>query len=92
MGAPLLGGALNRDIMVPNIFVYCDMVFVFQGIPPRGKKPNKLREKNSQINRSLEEMLAKMENTQLFNSDLYVQPDGMLTPCFLPLFVPTTPF
>ncbi len=50
----------------------------FQGIPPRGQKPNKLREKIAQINSSLEELLPKLENVQFSPIDpsLYIQPNG----------------
>ena len=55
----------------------CIFLIIFQGIPPRGKDPNPLREKNSQINASLEELLPDIENTQYFSADLYVHSDGL---------------
>lgn len=53
-----------------------------QGIPPRGKFPNKLREKIKAINESVSSRIADVDNAQFYAVDasLFVQSDGSISP------------
>ena len=50
----------------------------FQSIPPRGQAPNPLREKISEINRSLADIIPDMESTQFVEVDpvIFYASDG----------------
>ena len=54
----------------------------YQGIPPRGKFPNKLREKIQAVNDSVAARIGDVENAQFYAVDasLFVQADGSISP------------
>ena len=47
----------------------CYLIFLLQSLPPRGEKPNPVREKFVTINRALEERLADTPNTTFVGID-----------------------
>ena len=60
----------------------CKSVSGYQGIPPRGKFPNKLREKIQAVNDSVAARIGDIENVQFYAVDasLFVQADGSISP------------
>lgn len=54
---------------------------IVMGIPPRGERPNPLREKIATINKSVAEQLDGLNNCTFFNVDpaLFVQKDGTIS-------------
>lgn len=57
------------------------MISLFQGIPPRGEGPNKLREKLSEVNKRLSEQLKEVENCTFLATDwsLFINQDGSIS-------------
>ncbi|KAK6173269.1 hypothetical protein SNE40_016751 [Patella caerulea] len=53
---------------------------IVMGIPPRGEKPNPLREKIQQINKGLTDQLQDMPNTLFLNTDwsVFVNSNGVI--------------
>ncbi|XP_071959630.1 platelet-activating factor acetylhydrolase IB subunit alpha1-like [Antedon mediterranea] len=52
---------------------------VVMGLPPRGQKPNHLREKNSAVNVLIAKFLETIPNADYFSTDAdYVQSDGLI--------------
>lgn len=54
---------------------------IVMGLPPRGEKPNKLREKNSAINFNLSQNLENMANVSFLNIDpsMFVRENGLIS-------------
>ena len=56
-------------------------LFKFQGLLPRGEKPNKLRDKNMEVNIALKRMVPTVPNTTFLNADPgFVTPIGQIRP------------
>ncbi|XP_033117270.1 platelet-activating factor acetylhydrolase IB subunit gamma-like [Anneissia japonica] len=52
---------------------------VVMGVPPRGQKPNPLREKNAAVNNLIVQFLENIPRTEFFSTDVdYVHSDGLI--------------
>ena len=57
------------------------MIHCFQGLLPRGQKPNKLRDKHLEVNLALERVVTTIPNTSFLNADPgFVNSRGLITP------------
>nr|XP_022327481.1 platelet-activating factor acetylhydrolase IB subunit beta-like [Crassostrea virginica] len=54
---------------------------IVMGLPPRGETPNKLRDKNAEINFNLSQKLENMANASFLNTDpsMFVRENGLIS-------------
>ncbi|XP_062594996.1 platelet-activating factor acetylhydrolase IB subunit alpha2-like [Saccostrea cucullata] len=54
---------------------------IVMGLPPRGEKPNKLREKNAEINFNLSQKIENMPNVSFLNveASMFVRENGLIS-------------
>ena len=72
-------GKLNLPLACINFSITYKCI-CFQGLLPRGKQPNSLREKHFQVNHALQEVVSTIPNSLYLNSDPgFVRSDGTIS-------------